>query len=274
MADPTRNIEKEKKSAIDELGLSVDAMAEAAYELMVKLMDSHFDTAGGYVLADKGFVKELNRVTTDFLELLKSSPKFSGPVTQFVKRMDDISAAMEKFNKAMNGIDMPAYETAKKVAIEEILDQMLNNGLNQGFVQPLRDLIYQNVTSGLSLTEAKQAIRQYIAGGKDVTGKLGSYIDQTARQAVNAYTGLINMKLLQTYGYDTLLMTGTLIDNSSPQCIYGLKTLGGKITRENFPAVASKATKKFKLIPGTTFDNLPLNLLHWGCLHQFYPIKA
>jgi hypothetical protein len=67
-------------------------------------------------------------------------------------------------------------------------------------------------------------------------------------------------------------MTGSLIDNSSPQCRFAINELKGKITKENWNQVKDHATKRFPLIDGTTFENLPLNRLHWGCRHSFYPI--
>jgi hypothetical protein len=167
---------------------------------------------------------------------------------------------------------VPAFEASKKIIIDETLNQMLDNGLNQHFVQPLRDLIYRNVTSGLNLKDAKVQIKEYIEGGKDTSGKLGSYIGQTAQQAVDSYSGVINMKILDNFDMNGLLITGSLIDNSSPQCRFAIEELGGEITRENWPQVVAHATKRFPLIEGTDFDNLPLNRLHWGCRHSFFPI--
>lgn len=264
------NIEKAKQKAI--AALNVSEMGIVAYEIMVETIEKTFDFSGGNIQQTKDFIKQLNKVTIDVLDLLQTDPGFNGSVSQFVKRLPKISEAISAFQKATNGIEVPAYETAKKIIIDETLDQMLNNGLNQNFVQPLRDLIYQNVTSGLSLKEAKLNIKQYIQGGKDESGKLGRYIEQTAQQATDSYSGAINKKLLETFAYDGLLITGTLIDNSSPQCRYAINELGGKITRTNWKDLVAHVGKNAPLIEGTTFDNLPGNLLHWGCRHDFYPV--
>lgn len=274
MPDHASDIQKAKQKAIDALNARIDEMGQAAYDILLKAIEETFDFRNGKVVGDKNFIKQLNKLTGEVLKLLQTEPKFTGPVSQFVKRMTPISEAITNFQKATNGVKVPDFEIAKKIVIDEIVDKMLNNGLNQNFVQPLRNLIYQNVSSvdGLSLTEARTQIKEYIKGGKDVSGKLGRYVEQTAVQAVDAYSGTINAKLLKEFDYDGLLVTGSLIDNSSPQCRYAIEKLKGKITRENWKEVEAIGKKQSGWIEGTTFDNLPENRLHHGCRHSFYPI--
>lgn len=265
------DIEKEKQKAIDALNSHIDEMGNAAYTILLAAIEDTFDFKAGKIEAGKDFIKQLNKLTVDVLNLLQSEPKFTGPISQFIKRLPVISDQITELQKDLNGIQVPAFEVAKNTVIDEILNQMLNNGLNQHFVIPLRDLIYRNVSSGLSLKDARQQIKDFIKGGKDQSGKLGRYIDQTAIQAVDAYSGAINQKILQNFEMNGLLMTGSLIDTSSPQCKYGINELKGKITRQNFEDLKSIA-ENHGLIQGTNFDNLPVNLLHWGCRHSFYPI--
>lgn len=268
---PDNEIDKAKKKAIEALESRIDEMGSAANAIWIKAIEEIFDIKDGKIVADKNFIKQLNKLTVEVLDLIQKEPKFTGSVSQFVKRLTPISQAITDFQKETNGIKVPDFEVQKKIVIDEVIDKMLDNGLNQHFVQPLRDLIYQNVSGGLSLRDARLQIKEYIKGGKDVSGKLGRYVEQTAQQAVDSYSGQINKKLLETFDYDGLLMTGTLIDNSSPQCRYVLEELKGKITRENWPKIKEIAEDN-GLIEGTTFDNLPQNLLHWGCRHGFYPI--
>jgi hypothetical protein len=269
--DPGKKIQEAKEKAIKELNKHIDEMGREAYNILLKAIEETFDFRAGKIQVEKDFVKQLNRLTVDVLDLLQSEPKFTGPVSQFIKRLTPISEAITDFQKATNNIKVPQFEAAKNVVIDETIDKLLNNGLNQKFVQPLRDLIYQNATSGLSLSDARAQIKEFIAGGKDVTGKLGSYIEQTSIQAVDAYSGAINAKILEQFEMDGLLITGSLIDNSSPQCRYAIEELGGLITRENWHKVEAIGKKYSGWIDGTNFDNLPINKLHWGCRHNFFP---
>jgi hypothetical protein len=267
-----KKIDDAKQKAVDALQSRIDEMGKAAYDILLKAIEKDFDFKGGKFEVNKDFVKQLNKLSVDVLNLLQNEPKFTGPVSKFIKRLQPISEEISSFQKEVNDIKVPAFETVKKVIQDEVIDKMLDNGLNQKFVQPLRDLVFQNATSGLSLADAKEQLKEYIQGGKDVSGKLGKYLEQTAEQAVDSYSGLINKKLLENFDYNGLLVTGSLIDNSSPQCRYVIEELKGKITRENWPQVVAHVGKNAPLIEGTNFDNLPTNRLHWGCRHSFYPI--
>ena len=155
--------------------------------------------------------------------------------------------------------------------VDQTTDHMLENGLNHNFVQPLRDIVYRNASAGISLTDAKQELRDYIKGGKDKSGKLKSYLDMTAMQSISLYTGMINKKVMEIFNHQALLITGTIIDNTAPQCRYAINELNGLIRRSDWPKLEEMA-KKHGLVPNTTFDNLPVNLLHWNCRHDFFPI--
>lgn len=268
----SKNIDKAKQKAINYLNSHIDEMGAAAYAILLQTIEDTFDFKEGKIVADKSFIRSLNKLTINVLDLLQTEPKFTGPVSEFVKRMTPISEAISTFQKGLNDIKIPEFATAKKIVVDEIIDKMLNNGLNQKFVQPLRNLIYQNVSSGLSIKEAKSQIKDYIEGGHDQSGKLSSYLEQTAEQATDAYSGAINFKILEQFNMDGLLITGSLIDNSSPQCRFAINELKGKITRDNWEQVKAIAEKQSGWIEGTTFDNLPINRLHWGCRHSFYPI--
>ena len=47
--------------------------------------------------------------------------------------------------------------------------------------------------------------------------------------------------------------------------------MGGIIEREDWPKIKKIAVDN-GLIPGTTWENLPLNKNHWGCRHEFTPV--
>jgi len=256
MPDYGKDIAKAKQKALDALNARIDEMGKATYEILLKAIEDTFDFKEGKIQGGKDFIKQLNKLTIDVIDLIQSEIKFTGPVSRFVKRTTPT----------------PAFERAKKIIIDEIIEKMLNNGLNQHFVHLLRDLIYQNTSSnGLSLSDATIQIEKYIEDGKDVSGELNQYIEETAIQAVSAYNRMISTKMMEEFDFDGLIMTGTLIDNSSPQCKYVKNELGGIITRENWPKVKAIAEKN-GLIMGTTFDNLPFNLLHLYCRHDFGPI--
>jgi len=269
---PEQNkIDKKKEEVIQSLAESLADMSNEAYRVILEELEKEFKFEDGKFVTGSDFNDRLNRLTNNTISRLQESPKFAGNISKFIKRLPEISDAIGKF-QMQYGVKVPEMVGVKKVIVDEIINQMLDNGLNQNFVQPLRDMIYRNATTGLSLSQARKDIEEYIKGGNDKSGKLHSYIEQTAQQSVDMYSGAINKKLMELFDYNAMIVTGTIIDNSAPQCIYAVQDLKGVIKRSDWPSVKDKATKKAEIIPGTTFNNLPIMLLHWGCRHGFYPV--
>lgn len=174
MSDYSRDIYRAKQKALDALNARIDQMDKVVYTTLLQTIEETFKVKDSKIQGGKDFDKQLNKLTIDVLDLIQADPKFTGPVSQLVKR-----------------------------------------------------------------------------------------------DASNS--GAINTKILEQFNMNGLLMTGSLIDISSPQCKYVINELGGKITRESWPQIKAIA-EKHGLIQGTTFDNLPTNKLHKKCRHDFYPI--
>jgi len=246
------------------------SLEKLAYQLMVDYVDENFTVRGGRFVIDERVLTALNDFVDRYLGAFTTSAQYQGAVGQYLKNFDDLQSLMERFQRS-KGLDLRVARlgAVQEVVVNEILNRYSENGLNPGFVQPMRDLLFNNVTSGLSKTEALSQLKEYIAGGKDTTGKLHRYLEQTAQQGVDSYTGAVNTRIMQTFDINTMIVSGSLIATSSTQCRFVINELNGLLDREDWPEVESIAGDE--LIEGTTFDNLPFNKLHWGCRHEFTP---
>lgn len=173
------------------------------------------------------------------------------------ERRKDIERAKKETIDSLNApaakID-GAVHTILMQTIEEAFD------ISNLMVEDYKDFIRQ-------LNKLTNDILDLIHTEIKFTGDLSQLIKKDPSNS-----GAINTKLLSTFKYDGLLITGSLIDVSSPQCRFVIEKLGGKITRENWPQVKAIA-EMHGLIENTTFDNLPKNKLHKECRHEFFPIK-
>jgi hypothetical protein len=244
---------------------------KAAYQIAVEYFDQHLDTKAGRIVPDDRALRALNRFTDEYLGAFTESQTYKGAVSKYLKNFKSIGELMEEFQRGQ-GLDVKRARigAVQEIVIGEIVNQYSDNGLNKGFVQPLRELFFNNVSGGLNLRQAKAQLKDFIASGKDTTGKLGQYLTQTAQQGVDSYTGAINTRIMQSFDVNTLIMSGSLIKTSSRQCRYALTELGGIIDRSDWPKLEEMA-KEDGLVEGTTFDTLPFNKLHWGCRHEFSP---
>lgn len=248
------------------------SIEKLAYQLASEYVDDNLDTKNGKIVANEAALLALNKFTDDFLGAFTKSQTFKGSVGGYLKNFKDIATLMQEFQRS-NGLDVKQARlgAVQEIVVAEIVNRYSENGLNPGFVQPLRQILFNNITGGMNKTEAMAQLKDYIASGKDGTGKLGRYLEQTAQQGVDSYTGAVNVRIMETFKIDSYVMSGSLIKTSSPQCRFSIEKLGGIIDRKDWPKVKAIAEKE-GLIEGTNFDNLPINKLHWGCRHEFTPI--
>jgi hypothetical protein len=213
------------------------------------------------------------------VDLVNKSKGYETKLTGFLGDLDTISKNNEKFHGSYNNFDIntAGVKNVQKTVVEEIINQYTDNGLNPNFAAPLRDGIFRNILAGANMKDIRQYLNIYILGGEDQSGKLHQYLNQTAQQAVDSYTGMINQQLNKDFKFTGYIISGSLIETSSSQCIYAVEHShdpGGYLTFEEWNTVLDIArnNKKAKLIDGTTLVNLPINKLHWGCRHDFTPV--
>lgn len=263
-----------KRKSENAIVSSAPTIEKMAYQLIVKFMDDNLDTQGGKLVANENALRALNKFADDYLGAFTENETYKGAVSGYLKNFKSIADIMDEFQKSqgLRDIKQARLGAVQEIVTNEILNRYSANGLNAGFVQPLRELLYNNITSGLNKTEAMAQLKDYIASGKDQTGKLHQYLEQTAQQGVDSYTGAVNVRIMQVFKIETYIMSGSLIATSSKQCRYAIEKLGGIIDRKDWQKLKAMAENN-GLAEGTTFDNLPINKLHWGCRHEFTPVR-
>lgn len=267
-----KKLEELKRRAERSIVGQMPSIEKIAYQLMADYVDGKLDTKDGKIVPNAAALAALNNFADQYMGAFTESQQYKGAVGGYLKNFKSLSDLMIEFQQSQKvDVKQARLGAVQEIVVAEIIDRYTENGLNKGFVQPLREILYNNITGGLSKADAMAQLRDYIESGKDQTGKLGRYLEQTAQQGVDSYTGAINTRIMQTFKVETYIMSGSLIATSSPQCRYAIEKLGGIIDRKDWPKLKAIAEKD-GLIEGTTFDNLPINKLHWGCRHEFTPV--
>ena len=251
---------------------TIPGVEDFALGALIEWIDKSLDVKNGSLVASKETIALLNGFDSYFLSTLGKMKEYNGAVSSLVKDLPKVSKMMQQYQEEVNGISWAKANVApvQKLVVNEIIDSYSENGLNQSFVQPLRDLLYQNIAAGTSVKDAKESLKAYIKSDDGKDSKISRYITQTAQQAVDGYTGAINKKLMDTFDYPYLQMSGSLIKTSSPQCKEGINEYAGLIDMNAWEELKIIAEAN-GLIPGTTFKNLPFNKFHWGCRHELTP---
>jgi hypothetical protein len=240
---------------------------------------NNLDIKKGAVGVNDDLTAKMNEFLNVVVDLVNKSKGYETKLTGFLGDLDTIQKNNERFHGSFNNfnINTAGVKNVQRTVVEEIINQYTGNGLNPNFAAPLRDGIFRNILAGANMKDIRQYLQTYIIGGEDQSGKLYRYLNQTAQQAVDSYTGMINQQLNKDFKFTGYIISGSLIETSSDQCIYAVEHShdpGGYLSFPEWNTVLDIArnNKKAKLIDGTTLVNLPINKLHWGCRHDFTPV--
>lgn len=203
------------------------------------------------------------------LKKFYNTKEYSESIIRYLTKIEDVSKLkLEIYRKKGLFINASEINPHQRLAIDEHLSYLNENGLNTRFNQPLRKIIYSNIYAGRSQNDLETQLKNYVTEKETLT----KYIKQTAIQGADAYTAIIDQKITDKYidritGYT---IVGSLIETSSPQCRYCVEKLKRKIKKDDWRTIKEIADQN-GLIKGTEFKNLPTNKLHHGCRHTFTP---
>lgn len=275
-----QDIQEEKDAAIAAWGDSIDPIGKDVINGAYSWMLENLNITGGRIELTPSLTSLMNDFLQSIVTITTNSKQYKDSLTNYLASIDQIRDNMVKLHNQINDInieDVLKVTQAQKIVVNEIINKYSENGLNDNFAAPLRDIIYRNALAGQNMKEIKSQLQQYILGGSDKSGKLGSYLTQTAQQGADSYTGAINMQIKKNFTVIGFIISGSIIETSSVQCIDAVsEAKKGFLDNDQWEKILVIAANnpKARLIAGTTLDNLSLNKLHWGCRHEFTPIVS
>lgn len=270
-------LDKRKQLAVDRFGNLTQlerSIVNGSFDWIV----NNLDTKGGKVVITADLDVLMNDFVNSVLKIINNNKEFQTKFQNYLSDISVIGKNLKEFHSGTNKLDLSkaGLTEVQKGVTNLIIDEFIGAGLNTNFAQPLKDIISRNAIAGMSLTEAKGFLNEYVLSGKDQSGKLGSYLTQTAQQGVDSYTGAINTNLADTFDFAGYIISGSLIKTSSKQCRYAVEHANGLgfLKNEDWKKILimAKENKAAKLPEGTTLKNLPIRKLHWGCRHEFTPV--
>jgi hypothetical protein len=165
-------------------------------------------------------------------------------------------------------------------------ETLMNSGINESFKRPILQILDNAISYGESIDGAKKQLTEFIQSGADSSGKLKSYITQTARDSVSQLQGQQMQSLANETGYNTVLYVGGTQTDSRGQCWRWVRELNGKIPRDKLQEEIrnaykfEKAKREFPMghkwsgmMPNTTVDNFMAKRGGFNCTHTAVPSK-
>lgn len=185
-------------------------------------------------LSGEANTSALGRLEDEILAGIRES-KLSEETQAFLTNFDKL----DEFNITIHGIiNGLSPEQMRNITVEQrkLMEDVTRRLISpEGFVDelatPVRQVIYTQITGGARLSEAKRAVKMFVAGDPQTRGYIERWTSQIATDALNQYDGQVQKRISEQYQMDAYRYIGSLIKTSRPQCIRWITKFDGVLRK-------------------------------------------
>lgn len=272
-----------KEQLVTDLVSKMPDIEKSVFDEIMRFVDS-FDSIGGNFSNGILTGSDLSEISLRIDDILKKSG-YVQHVDLFMRDMNKVtinsSLVLDSEGFGMNRLPLSEMEQKWKAKTAETL---LNSGIIQDFKTPILNILDESISYGDSITSTREKLKEFVIGGNDKSGKLQSYLTQTARDSVNQMQGQQMQSVADAVGYEGISYVGGLLKDSRGQCTHWIKDLNGfipieKLEEEIKLAYKNQAAKKVTdgvhkwggMMPNTTAANFLVKRGGFNCTHSAIP---
>lgn len=269
---------EELASVIDRLVMSADTRYTSSVariqkdlynQLSVTLKDLELDD-DGYVRQNAFNRKVMGRAEAKIQEVF-SSPLYTTAVANYVQAVPKVDIQNVKYFKAIDPGFSPKRQFLANLQTETIATiekYVLQDGLQSQVIQPLIQILNQNINSGGQFSGFLQQVRDYVVGTESVEGRALSYSRTYLRDSLFTYTRTYQQSVTNDLGLEWYVYAGGLMDKSRNFCVH---RSGNYYHHSEVESWASETWQGKK--SGTTESSIFLFAGGWNCSHEIIPVS-
>lgn len=243
----------------------------------------------------KPTVANLKIITSIKNKLLRVilTDKYKAQVKDFIQAFREVTVLHNQYWRSIEKSFKPSsiLKQVRQIAISDTVAKLTENGLAQNVVQPVSDMLTQNITQGGSMRELKAMLRESMTT-TETPGTLQRYATQIATDSINQYSRNYTQIVTSDLGYEWFGYRNSLIKTSRPFCIamverryFHISEIPALLRAENLYYTNPKDGKKKKvplnartklpdgMYPSTTPSNFITLLGGYNCGHQVGPVS-
>lgn len=259
------------ESALPKLSENAEKAEAKILELLIAYVEG-LPSSGGRFVWDKSAMKLLAQLGPKIQKALNGA-NFEDSLLKYFDNFDELGKNLKDLHRQRNDIIIPKrdLEAAKASIVEITLEGLVQANMNQLYLVPVRQGLFNKIRFGASVTETEAYLRQLIQGTEE-GGVIQRWVGQVARDAANQYEGTIHQKVKDDYGFTNWEYVGTIVKNSRPQCIRWVKM--ERIPDEDLEdQLAWAFANGSGMIPGTDRSTFGIYRGGYNCLHSAIPTR-
>ena len=228
---------------------SISDLQDAAYLRIADLINE-MDTSNGSLRNNIRNSKAISSIRGEILSIILNK-KYKSELKDFVKAFDQITGiGHEYYGTMVKRFSPPAViEQIKKNSVDFTIDSLTESGLDQALAKPVAKMLNTAITSGGSVKQLQDQLKEYMTDTETSPGRLSSYTKGITTDALNQYNGNYNATISADLGLEWVMYVGSLIKTSRDFCEACIKKKWIHISE--LPNVVAGNFAEFKAIKGT-----------------------
>lgn len=238
-------------------------------QLSVILKDLELDNEG-YIKQNAENRKIMSGAESKIQEVF-SSALYTTAVSNYVQTIPKLDVQNVRYFKGVDSSFSPKRQFLTNLQNETIVTiekYVLRDGLQSQVVQPLIQILNQNINSGGQFSGFLQQVRDYVVGNTQVDGRALSYSRTFLRDALFTYSRTYQQAVTDDLGLEWYLYSGGVMDKTRDFC---LERSGNYYHHSEIESWASESWAGKK--SGTTESSIFLFAGGWNCSHSIIPVS-
>lgn len=283
------NLLKLIEDRLDTFNGKMPKIQQDAYAVVLDLA-SDLETSNGRIKPSMKNIKLIGKIKAE-LNKVVFNKEYTDELDEIVKTYESITKLQNAYFTATVGkFKVPTVlAEIQKLAQESVIEQLGDDGIGVNFINPVKDILVKNVTTGGSRAEFIEQVRDYIVGTPEADGRLVKYTKQIVTDSLNQYSANYTQVLSDDLGLVWFKYIGSNKETTRPFCkaLTAAKStclpfihksqlpaiVEGDICGEQVP-IYDKTGLPHGMIPGTNAANFQINRGGYNCNHQLQPVSA
>jgi uncharacterized protein YaaR (DUF327 family) len=268
------------ESAIAKFQKNIPGIQNAVFDELQNLT-KELASKNGKILTNVENLKLIGAFKNKLKRIIVSN-EYTAAVKEFIKTFDQLQVLHNNYFASFNAEFKPAktLELIKELSIDAALNSLVESGISNRVIDPVSDILRQNITTGGSYASMNNHIRDFVLGLPGEEGNLMRHTKQITTDAINQFSAQYHTTIAEDLGLNWGRYVGSNITTTRQFC--ELLTKKDFVHKSELPEVLKGHIDGVKcklststglpmgMIPGTNVSNFKILRGGYNCGHQFY----
>jgi hypothetical protein len=254
----------------DKLISSVEKTQKKIFDELIILIEN-LETKDGKILLSNNNLMKVEIIANRLSESIFGS-EYLEAVGSFAAEFNTQAQINNQYFEKILGdefIEKALYDNILKASQRNAVELLSDAGINQAFINPMKNLLNTSISTGQSFGDAVKSLRVFVEGTEEVDGVLLRHVKQVARDgfsfADRQYTSIVANDI----GLEFYLYSGTSVRDSRDFCLQRKGNYYHKKEIESWASLSWQGKAQ-----GTTKSTIFTTCGGYGCLDSLLPVST